>query len=103
MLPSMQQPLKLMLRKSMRKFDSQHRNLEVIRVATNQAAFLNRQIITLLSVLGVPDGTFVRLQKEMISELDSMFHSNEVNNICNCETGTNCNLKRTGLKARCRG
>ncbi|KAI0244863.1 hypothetical protein L0F63_000733 [Massospora cicadina] len=60
------------LRPSQRKFDSRHTTLEVLRIACYNSAHLNRQIITLLTTLGVPDVTFLTLQDEMLAEISLM-------------------------------
>lgn len=61
---------KLALRPSQKKFDSNHRMLEINRVSTRSIAFLNRQIIVILSTLGVADEAFLDLLHEMLEELD---------------------------------
>lgn len=59
-------------RPSMEKFESTARTLEVCSLATVLPAYLNRQLITLLSTLGVPNCVFHRLQREMIEGIDAM-------------------------------
>ncbi|KAL2651551.1 hypothetical protein R1flu_019679 [Riccia fluitans] len=61
------------LRKSMHKFPSTHRRLEVLNVATGHPVYLNRQGIVLLSCLGVEDSTFERLQEEQLQDLLRIF------------------------------
>ncbi|XP_043719153.1 RNA-dependent RNA polymerase 6-like isoform X1 [Telopea speciosissima] len=68
----------LFLSKSMNKFESTHTILEVISWTRFQPGFLNRQIITLLSALGVPDHMFSRMQDTMISNLNKMLENNDV-------------------------
>ncbi|XP_057866432.1 probable RNA-dependent RNA polymerase SHL2 [Cryptomeria japonica] len=63
---------KLSLRPSMKKFESQHDILEIITWTRFQPCFLNRQIITLLSALRVPDSTFSELQDSMVHKLSQM-------------------------------
>ncbi|KAM0932075.1 putative RNA-directed RNA polymerase [Dioscorea sansibarensis] len=62
----------LSLRPSMNKFESSHNVLEVASWTRFQPGFLNRQIVTLLSSLGVPDNVFARMQDSMISKLNQM-------------------------------
>lgn len=57
------------IRPSMKKFDSPQRSLEIINVAEYIPAFLNRQIIMILSSLGVPDSSFINLQDRMLQDL----------------------------------
>ena len=76
--PGINPPMKMMLRKSMRKFASQHHQLEIIQPARLNAGHLNRQIILLLSSLGVPDGVFERLQRKMTKELDNCIQDEKV-------------------------
>ncbi|XP_042520883.1 RNA-dependent RNA polymerase 6-like isoform X2 [Macadamia integrifolia] len=68
----------LSLRRSMNKFVSTHTTLEVISWTRFQPGFLNRQIITLLSALGVPDDTFSRMQNDMVSKLSQILDNSDV-------------------------
>ena len=52
------------------KFKSQDRYLEVIRASTFSQGYLNRQVILLLSTLGVPDEVFVGHLNEALKSLD---------------------------------
>ncbi|XP_030958897.1 probable RNA-dependent RNA polymerase 1 [Quercus lobata] len=63
---------KLSLRKSMCKYKSKNRKLDVLEWSRYRPCFLNRQIITLLSTLGVKDRVFEKKQKEAIDQLDAM-------------------------------
>ena len=56
--------LKVRLRESQLKFPSEDLSLNVVRCATYSQGFLNRQLIVLLSCLGVPDNVFLDLQRE---------------------------------------
>ncbi|ONK69832.1 uncharacterized protein A4U43_C05F27200 [Asparagus officinalis] len=64
--------IRLSLRPSMNKFQSSHSVLEVVSWTRFQPGFLNRQIVTLLSALGVDDDVFSRMQDSMVSKLDKM-------------------------------
>lgn len=55
------------LRKSMKKFDSDHKILEVITFSQNLHCNLNRQIILLLESLGISGDTFLEMQDNIIS------------------------------------
>ncbi|KAL6216987.1 hypothetical protein ACLB2K_010205 [Fragaria x ananassa] len=70
--PSEGDRFQLSLRRSMNKFNSQHNTLEICSWARLQPGFLNRQIITLLSTLDVPDMVFRRMQQQMLSNLKLM-------------------------------
>lgn len=59
----------LILRKSMNKFDSSYRNLEIITYSKPSEFYLNRQIIMILEGLGVPRQTFIDLQDSYIVKL----------------------------------
>lgn len=63
---------KLSLRKSMSKFESENRKLDVLAWSKYQPCFLNRQLITLLSTLGVPDRSFEKKQREAIEQLEAV-------------------------------
>ncbi|XP_043704234.1 probable RNA-dependent RNA polymerase 1 [Telopea speciosissima] len=62
--------MKLSLRKSMCKYESQNTKLDVLAWSKYQPCFLNRQIITLLSTLGVRDHIFQEKQRHVVDKLD---------------------------------
>lgn len=64
--------IRLALRPSMNKFQSNHTILEICSWTRHQPGFLNRQIITLLSTLDVKDEVFWTMQKSMVSKLNQM-------------------------------
>ncbi|OAY64204.1 putative RNA-dependent RNA polymerase SHL2 [Ananas comosus] len=70
--------IRLSLRLSMNKFESNHTVLEVVSWSRFQPGFLNRQIITLLSSLSVPDSVFARMQESMICKLNEMLVDTDV-------------------------
>ena len=53
-------------------------NFEVVSWTKVQPAFLNRQIITLLSTLGVPDSVFRQMQNAMLHNLDRILTHSDV-------------------------
>lgn len=63
---------KLSLRPSMRKYTSNNISLDVLSWTKYGPCFLNRQIITLLSTLGVKDENFENLQKQAVAHLDKL-------------------------------
>ncbi|KAK8937273.1 putative RNA-dependent RNA polymerase SHL2 [Platanthera zijinensis] len=70
--------IRLSLRESMNKFVSNHTVLEIASWTHFQPGYLNRQIVTLLSSLDVPDTVFSTMQEEMIYKLDQMFEDSTV-------------------------
>lgn len=60
---------KLSLRKSMCKYKSENTKLDVLAWSKYKPCFLNRQIIVLLSTLGVKDRVFRRKQREIVNQL----------------------------------
>jgi RNA-dependent RNA polymerase len=54
------------IRKSQEKFTAAYNGLEIIRWSRFSAASLNRQTITILSSLGVPDEVFLRMLTEQL-------------------------------------
>eukprot|EP01114_Cavostelium_apophysatum_P020114 TRINITY_DN6648_c0_g1_i4.p1 TRINITY_DN6648_c0_g1~~TRINITY_DN6648_c0_g1_i4.p1 ORF type:complete len:2434 (-),score=604.51 TRINITY_DN6648_c0_g1_i4:24-7325(-) len=68
----------LYLRKSSFKFSSDYRGLDVISVPSSSPCYLNRQIIILLSTLGVPDQVFLDLQERQIADLSELFINEKV-------------------------
>ncbi|CAB4262656.1 unnamed protein product [Prunus armeniaca] len=63
---------KLALRDSMCKYQSNNATLDVLAWSRYQACFLNRQVITLLSTLGVPNHVFVKKQKQALKQLEGV-------------------------------
>ncbi|XP_027151290.1 probable RNA-dependent RNA polymerase 1 [Coffea eugenioides] len=63
---------KLSLRQSMKKYESNNTKLDVLQFSKYQPCFLNRQIITLLSTLGVEDVVFEKKQREAVAQLDTI-------------------------------
>lgn len=55
------------IRPSQHKFDALYTGLEIIRCSTLATPFFNRQIIIILSDLGVPDHVFIRKQQHMVN------------------------------------
>ncbi|CAM8883875.1 unnamed protein product [Rhodiola kirilowii] len=70
--PTMLSSVKLALRPSMCKYESDNTKLDVLGWSKIQPCFLNRQLITLLSTLGVSDHVFERKQKEIIDQLNTI-------------------------------
>ncbi|CAL9774175.1 unnamed protein product [Musa acuminata subsp. burmannicoides] len=68
---------KLSLRRSMSKFDSRSTKLDVLAYSKYQPCFLNRQLITLLSTLGVEDEVFERKMEEAVNDLDRILSDPE--------------------------
>ncbi|XVE81410.1 hypothetical protein DITRI_Ditri15bG0061200 [Diplodiscus trichospermus] len=63
---------KLSLRGSMSKYESENTKLDVLAWSKYQPCFLNRQLITLLSTLGVPDRAFEKKQREAVDQLNAI-------------------------------
>lgn len=63
---------KLSLRKSMLKFESNNRMLNVTKWSDSMPCYLNREIVTLLSTLGVKDEALEALQREQLNLLGKM-------------------------------
>ncbi|KAL4637962.1 hypothetical protein ACB092_03G116500 [Castanea dentata] len=64
--------VKLSLRKSMSKYESNNTKLDVLEFSKFQPCFLNRQLITRLSTLGVKDCVFEKKQREAVEQLDAI-------------------------------
>ncbi|KAK0723826.1 RNA dependent RNA polymerase-domain-containing protein [Apiosordaria backusii] len=59
------------IRPSQEKFSAVYNGLEVVKCSSFSCATLNRQTITILSALGVPDHVFVDLMREQLSKFDA--------------------------------
>ncbi|KAJ4992728.1 RNA-dependent RNA polymerase [Stagonosporopsis vannaccii] len=55
------------IRPSQSKFEAPYTGLEIIRCSSLATPFFNRQIIIVLSDLGVPDYVFIRKQQQMVN------------------------------------
>ncbi|GMJ03735.1 RNA-dependent RNA polymerase 1 [Hibiscus trionum] len=64
--------VKLSLRKSMQKFDADSTSLDVLSWSKLHTCYLNREIIILMSTLGVKDSVFETKQKEFLARLDAI-------------------------------
>jgi RNA-dependent RNA polymerase len=60
----------IQIRPSQYKFEAPIKGLEIIRASGFATACFNRQLIIVLSTLGVPDHIFVRKQQEMVNYLE---------------------------------
>ena len=58
------------IRPSQKKFESDFNQLEIIRVSSFSTAFLNKQIIMVLTTLGVDDKVFVNKTKQQLMEIN---------------------------------
>ncbi|XP_042505199.1 RNA-dependent RNA polymerase 6-like [Macadamia integrifolia] len=76
--PEKEDGIRLSLRPSMNKFESKHTILEVVSWTRFQPGYLNRQIVTLLSALDVPDDVFSRMQDSMVYKLNQMHENTDV-------------------------
>ncbi|KAJ0105846.1 hypothetical protein Patl1_17999 [Pistacia atlantica] len=68
---------KLSLRGSMLKFESKNRMLNVTKWSDSMPCFLNREIIILLSTLGIKDEVFEAMQQEQLHLLGKMLTNRE--------------------------
>ncbi|KDP31126.1 hypothetical protein JCGZ_11502 [Jatropha curcas] len=68
---------KLSLRSSMLKFESENRMLNVTKWSDSMPCYLNREIVTLLSTLGVKDEIFQGLQQQQLHLLGRMLNDRE--------------------------
>ncbi|XP_062503295.1 uncharacterized protein LOC134180209 [Corticium candelabrum] len=70
--------VKLRLRPSMRKFESDHFYVEVCKTSSLMPCFLNRQIVTLLSTLDIRDEVFLKRQTAMVADLNQMLYNAKI-------------------------
>ncbi|XP_073142058.1 RNA-dependent RNA polymerase 2 [Henckelia pumila] len=68
---------KLALRNSMLKFESDNYMLNITKCSESMPCYLNREVITLLSTLGVEDDAFLALQEEHLRLLGSILTDRE--------------------------
>lgn len=78
------------IRPSQEKFHAEYNGLEIIRCSQFTCATLNRQTITILSCLGVPDDAFTGMMKEQLAGYDAaMADKNKAIEILNCYVDEN--------------
>jgi RNA-dependent RNA polymerase len=58
------------IRPSQQKFEAEFTGLEIIRSSALATPFFNRQIIVVLSDLGVPDSVFIKKQQDMVTDYE---------------------------------
>jgi RNA-dependent RNA polymerase len=58
------------VRPSQQKFEAEFTGLEIIRSSALATPFFNRQIIIVLSDLGVPDTVFIKKQQDMVNDYE---------------------------------
>lgn len=66
------------VRPSQEKFPATYRGLEICRVSQFATAYLNQQIVLVLSALGVRDAIFMRMLRGMLAKLDRARSDGEV-------------------------
>ncbi|KAK3142358.1 hypothetical protein QOZ80_4BG0345500 [Eleusine coracana subsp. coracana] len=67
----------LSLRPSMKKFESQSSMLNITSWSKSQPCYVNREILSLLSTLGIRDETFESMQQDDMRETDEMLTNKE--------------------------
>jgi RNA-dependent RNA polymerase len=75
--PSLKGPL-IEVRPSQEKFPAAYKGLEICRISQFATAYLNQQIVLVLSALGVPDEVFVKMLRNMLSRLESAMSDSTV-------------------------
>ena len=62
----------IVIRSSMKKFESEDMKLELCGYSLPRELYMNRQVISILTTLGVPDSSFITLQNESLIEVADM-------------------------------
>ncbi|OQO00640.1 hypothetical protein B0A48_13130 [Cryoendolithus antarcticus] len=61
---------KIQIRPSQEKFPADYNGLEICRISQFSTAYLNQQIVLVLSALGVTDSTLITMLRNMLSDLE---------------------------------
>lgn len=78
------------IRPSQEKFHAEYNGLEIIRCSQFACATLNRQTITILSCLGVPDEVFTAMMQEQLARYDTaMADGHKAIELLNCYVDEN--------------
>jgi RNA-dependent RNA polymerase len=75
--PNMRGAIDIRVRESQFKFASPSNDLEIIRCSNFATADLNRQLILVLSELGVEDGVFLKIQEALINDITKAMTSDD--------------------------
>ncbi|GKY93876.1 hypothetical protein MPSEU_000354500 [Mayamaea pseudoterrestris] len=67
----------VLLRESMIKFDTAYEEIEICAVGKSIPYYLNRNVILILSCLGISDVNFLNIQRKMLDDLDAMLVSSD--------------------------
>ncbi|KAK6910761.1 hypothetical protein I203_104793 [Kwoniella mangroviensis CBS 8507] len=70
--PGLVEPQEVRLRKSLIKFDSDLADLNVVRIAKYQVAFLNRQFINIMYANGVPSALMVEIFQDAVAHIKGL-------------------------------
>lgn len=68
----------IQIRPSQEKFPAPYKGLEICRVSQFATAYLNQQIVLVLSALGVPDEVFLVMLRRMLSKLETAMSDESV-------------------------
>lgn len=68
----------VVLRTSMVKFDAPFDRIEICRIGTRSACYLNRYVIFILVHFGVNENIFVKMQSKMLMDLNGMLKHRDV-------------------------
>ncbi|KAG8629595.1 hypothetical protein KVT40_003460 [Elsinoe batatas] len=66
------------IRPSQKKFETDYNQLEIIRWSSFASAYLNRQIILVLTTLGIPDSVFVKKIKIQLEEINKALEDDDM-------------------------
>lgn len=66
------------IRSSQQKFEAEYTGLEIIRSSGLATPFFNRQIIIILSTLGVSDHIFMKKQHDMVHDYEKAMHDESI-------------------------
>ncbi|CAO2657263.1 Nn.00g033890.m01.CDS01 [Neocucurbitaria sp. VM-36] len=66
------------IRPSQHKFEAEFKGLEIIRSSALATPYFNRQIIMVLSNLGVPDHVFIRRQQNMVNDYEQAMTNEDI-------------------------
>jgi RNA-dependent RNA polymerase len=68
----------IQIRPSQEKFPAPYKGLEICRISKFATAYLNQQIVLVLSALGVPDKVFLVMLRRMLSKLETAMSDESV-------------------------
>ncbi|RWS08591.1 RNA-dependent RNA polymerase 1-like protein, partial [Dinothrombium tinctorium] len=86
---------RIVLRDSMKKFESNSSSLEILKVSEPRFVFLNRQLVNILNQKGVVDEVFLSVERDRLRDIIESFHcASKAIDFVRCYSSLRVNFER---------